>query len=519
MSGDERHLIQIEAEEDPNSVKDRLSFYKGQRVLLIWPEEGTALTRKLDLILIQREAMRRQLRLAFVTHDPQVIEHAKDLNISTFQTIGASERGRWRRGRSRVFTGRERRPTVTASAEELEEVASRKHGRERTMTLGGLLTRFIVLGVLLGIGFGVFYFTVPSATITLTPAMEQINTSVQITVNPDANFSGIDIENAILPATRVRIEIEETASIPTTGTQSQGDASATGEVVFINRGNTELTIPAETAVSTSAGAPIMFRTVAEVTLPAGEGAEVSAEIEAAPQSVGAVGNVDANLINTVIGELNGQISVINPLPTSGGETRSVSAVSAGDRERLEAQMNQLLQQRAYTEMQELPQIGTGQYIVLETLRIVEERDDWTRYSAEIGEAAETLTLSKRAVVEAVVVDTGLGQQIVFARMAAQVPRGRVFDPDSINYTQGEVRFDGDLILFTMSGTGRIIGRVNDALIRSAVAHMTLSDALDYLIENADIQPGTTPQITVEPDLFGRLPIWTERITIIEADGE
>jgi hypothetical protein len=92
MAHDERQLIQIEADEDANSVKDRLSFYKGKRVLLVWPEEGTALTRKLDLVLIQREAIRRQIKLAFVTHDPQVIEHARDLNISTFQTIGSSER-------------------------------------------------------------------------------------------------------------------------------------------------------------------------------------------------------------------------------------------------------------------------------------------------------------------------------------------------------------------------------------------------------------------------------------------
>jgi len=87
--------VQLETGDDVSSVRDRLSFVRGQKVLLIWPENGTILTRKLDLVLIQREAMRRAIRLALVTHDSEVVKHASELNISTFETIGASERGRW----------------------------------------------------------------------------------------------------------------------------------------------------------------------------------------------------------------------------------------------------------------------------------------------------------------------------------------------------------------------------------------------------------------------------------------
>ena len=114
----ERELVQIEANEDANTVRDRLAFIRGRHELLVWPEEGTALTRKLDLVLIQREAMRRAIRLAIVTHDPQVMKHARELNISTFETIGESERKRWKRGRSKVFTGRFQRPKDEHDPEE-----------------------------------------------------------------------------------------------------------------------------------------------------------------------------------------------------------------------------------------------------------------------------------------------------------------------------------------------------------------------------------------------------------------
>ncbi len=79
--------VQLETGDDVASVRDRLSFLRGQRVLLIWPEEGTVLTRKLDLVLVQRDAMRRAIRLALVTHDPIVTQPAAEPTISTFQTI------------------------------------------------------------------------------------------------------------------------------------------------------------------------------------------------------------------------------------------------------------------------------------------------------------------------------------------------------------------------------------------------------------------------------------------------
>ena len=110
MSKMKPEYIQLEAGEDIASVRDRLSFIRGKRVLVIWPEQGTALTRKLDLVFLQREARRRVIQLALVTHDAQVIIHANELEISTFETIKEAENNKWRRGRTRVFTQRHHKP-------------------------------------------------------------------------------------------------------------------------------------------------------------------------------------------------------------------------------------------------------------------------------------------------------------------------------------------------------------------------------------------------------------------------
>src|SRR5215207_10030794 len=115
-------FLQLEPDDDAISVRDRLTFLRGKRVLLIWPENGTVLTRKLDLVLIQREAVRQAIRLALVTHDDEVTRHAEELGLSAFETIGESERKRWRRGNTRVFTTRLQRPEDEPEAEELKPV-------------------------------------------------------------------------------------------------------------------------------------------------------------------------------------------------------------------------------------------------------------------------------------------------------------------------------------------------------------------------------------------------------------
>ncbi|MEM6529748.1 MAG: hypothetical protein AAF653_15725, partial [Chloroflexota bacterium] len=178
------YLMQLEPDEDATSVRDRLSFVRGKRVLLVWPEDGTVLRRKLDLVLIQREAMRRAVRLALVTHDPQVAKNAAELNISTFETIGESEIKRWKRARSKVFTGRDQKPESEPEPEELQDVASRVRAPQEINPLRQTLVRLGVTLALVGLVAGVAYIVFPTATVILTPASDPIETTVVITASP-----------------------------------------------------------------------------------------------------------------------------------------------------------------------------------------------------------------------------------------------------------------------------------------------------------------------------------------------
>jgi hypothetical protein len=459
--------------------------------------------------------MRRAIRLALVTHDPQVIRHAKELNISTFETIGASERGRWKRGRSKVFTSRFHRPKDEPDAEDLMNVASRVRGsRVVRSRLQRLLIRLAGIVVLIGGLLGVLYVVVPGATVIVVPNTQWIEATEQITVRTDSSATDIDVENAILPATTLRLQIEETATTGTTGSRNLGNVRAVGTVVFLNNTDREIDIPIGTTVSTSAGTPIMFRTTEAVVLPAGVGQQTESPIEAMPGSEGDVGNVAENLINTVIGPEENNISVINLVPTSGGQSRTEQAVTTADRDRLLDGVRQQLYEHAYSAM--VAQVGETQIVIPETLRIDgdQQRDDWIVFSAEPGDITDTLSLTMRAIVEGMVVDTQLGQQIVFARMADQILRGRTVVPDTIEYWQGDVASVNNEIMFTMSGRMQVVGQIPEDQIREHLAGRSLDDAIDYLLTRVDLEEGSTPEITLSLHLFDRMPILPMRIDIV-----
>lgn len=233
MNSQDLTYIQLDDGEDIVSIRDRLSFLRGQRVLLIWPEDGTALTRKLDLVFVQREARRRVIQLAFVTHDTQVINYADELGISTFETIKAARTARWKRGRTRVFIQRHHKPANTPQPQDLMPIASRvRKPRKRLPFYLRFLIRLGVVTALLAAVLATLYITVPSASITI--AMNQELIQIETTIIADPQALDVDLENHIIPAPEYRhtvstvqqIEITENNNVVTLDDQQRLEANA-----------------------------------------------------------------------------------------------------------------------------------------------------------------------------------------------------------------------------------------------------------------------------------------------------
>lgn len=510
MSKQRPHFVQLEKNDDANSVRDRISFVRGERVLLVWPEEGTVLTRKLDLVLVQREAMRRAIRLALVTHDIQVIEHAKELNISTFETIGESDRKTWKRGRSKVFTSRFQKPEHDPHPDELKEVASRVYADDPSPTqtwLGrlGFTVAFVLVIAL------VSYLFLPSATVTLVPELTRMSLDVPIIAS--ASLSEVDVENKRIPITRLIIEVTESGTAETSGQQALNRTRAVGSVTFINKTPNPVEIPEGTIITTTASDPISFRTIVGQTLAGGVGQQADVGIEALQAYAGEIGNVDANLINAVFGNLAEQIEVRNLSPTSGGNNEIVRVITEGDITRLEAMVRQQIQARAFSEIE--PRLSESQFIILESIRIAEERDDWKTYSGSVNDIADTITLSMKSVVEAVAVDEQFARQIAFGQLSSAIPSGRVIVPETLVYARGasQLLSDGD-IAFQITIEAEIVAPIQVDEISRQIAGRSVGNALTYLLNDVRLQSGEVPQITLSPNWLRRMPILPFRIVIL-----
>lgn len=502
-------FVQIESGEDASAVRDRLSFLRGKNVLLIWPEEGTALTRKLDLVLVQREAMRRAIRLAIVTHDPQVITHARELNISTFETIGASQRGRWKRGRTKVFANRYQKPEGELEPEDLMGVASRVRAPAK-LPMPTLLRLLLVIAVIGALG-GLAYVALPSATVTLTIPVTRISAESVITALPSA--SAVDVENGVIPARVQPVEIQESGTREATGVQNLPDTFATATVTFVNKGGSAIEIPAGTVLTATAEETVRFLTTTDAVLPAGIDQRVDVSVEAAADSSGARGNVAAGQINAVQTSWADQVTVTNLLAASGGETRVLPVVQQSDIDLLRSMIRQQLFTRALSELNGY--LTESEFVIEETLRITSNRADWIELSADVGDFAESVTMSMRAIVEAVIVNTRFGERVAFANLGRAV-QGQTIEPGSIEYTRGPIIDVGEdgAVQFALSASAQVVPVISTADLSGRITGMTVNEAQTYLAGAAGLPAGTQTDIQINaPWGTDRLPLLPIRINV------
>jgi hypothetical protein len=503
--------IQLEANDDIAHLRDRMSFIRGRRVLIVWPEKGTALNRKLDVVLIQREAKRRSIQLAFVTHDKLVMEHAADLGISTFETIGAAEGRRWRRPRAKIFTRRDHQPEEQPTPEELIDVASRVRNPKRAVSRSRyVVERLLILAGLIAVLVGTAYVVLPQATVTITLASEKVITDLQITADP--SITDIDVEQGLIPATTLRAEVQTVGTLNTSGTSALGDNPAIGVVTFTNQSLNNVTLPVGTIVATAGAQPIRFATVAEVTVRGGVGQSEDVAVQALTESAGDQSNVGAGAISVLEGDQSTLVSITNDSPTTGGETRQFATVTQDDKDRLISIVSQQLQASAYEEMQ--ASLLDSQIIIIETIRIAEERSDWAVFDGEVGDIAETLSLDMRAVVEATVIDDRFTRQLLFARLSAQKPSGKVLVADTFTFTRGAVTNVADAIVtFTASGEVQANATIETAQLTEKIAGKSVEEAQAIIAQSANLAAGVIPSFSISPKGFPQLPLLPIRITI------
>ena len=516
-------IIPLDSDDDIVSICDRLDWAGEDQVLLVLPpEDGGVLAEGLDLVRLRRHADGRRIEVGLVTAVSPISHQAKALGIPTFVTVAAAEKSRrgWWRGRRRSeivglptiggITAADLRPEPMAAGDKKE--AKRRSTPLNSPSLWTLRYLSILLFFLaVALVFVAFAYLVPGATVTLSPEVASISVTQQILVDPF--IEAVDYGRFAIPGRVLQVDQSWQTDVETSGVIEVPSASARGKVVFANRLDEDVTVPAGTRVSTSEGSNVVFQTLAEAVVPGVEGG--TAEVDVIAIEPGSQGNVAANLINKIEGSLAIQFEVRNLEPTTGGGVRETPAVTEADQARLRSQVLQFLQAASVSEME--AQLTAREFLARDSLRVVNV--DSETFSHFPGEQTGRVALEIRAQVAGTAVDTTEASGIVYEALAAQVPDGFTLVPESIQFASGDVIGvdEAGRVTFEMIGEAVVVPELELAEALAAIAGQEPDIAIAYLYQELPLR--AIPEIRVWPNWFNRLPFLEARIEVETVNSE
>ena len=486
-------IIYLEVDDDITIVRDRLRRAQSKSMLLVVPPGCKALERPLDVRLLRRQAAALKLSIALVSGSATLRDMAVEEGITVFARLSMGRRV----ARSGGTWALEDEP----GKEGLFARLRRQRPRWWWYVTGPIVV-VVVLGVLAWLTIMVW----PSATVSVSPAQEAIGVSTWIEASVTTRV--VDWERMTMPARIVQIEVVDRGEVETTGITNVAAEKATGTVLFVNSTQRQMTIPVDTIVSTSAGTPVRFRTVAMGVVEAR--GRVRVAIEALEGGPG--GNVRANLINRVEGGLAASLNVTNEVPTRGGTTVQAHRVTHGDKQRVSDLMITRLVQKGYAEISaELE----GEFLPIETMWI-NDYSIRTNYDHHIDDQSDTLALEMRAVVGGMVISQETADEIARRALARQVRSGFTLLPATVHVVRGDVIEVDDQtgnVGFAMEGVGLMKANIDIGLVQRAIRGRPIDEALVYLHQVLPVD--VKPSLRVDPDWMARVPWMTFRISVVE----
>src|SRR3990172_2255892 len=203
-------LIHLDPEDDQISAREKLSWARASRAVLVWPRRGRVLTRRLDLVLLQRQAQRQAVELGLVTYDPTVRQLAQELGLPTFDSPDHLPESGWQTGRTPTPPAWPTRKPV----QEVQRLAEQIPTPAPTLLSLSSAARAVSAGLAAFCSLAVAASILPSAEITLAPRPILQTLPIEFIVAPalEPPASGRH-----LPAETMRISLEGERRSPATG--------------------------------------------------------------------------------------------------------------------------------------------------------------------------------------------------------------------------------------------------------------------------------------------------------------
>jgi hypothetical protein len=489
-------ILQIEPHDDAISTRDKMGGSQTSRILLVFPARGDVLSRRLDLVLLQRHSRSLGAELALVASDPEVRLHADQLGIPRFRSIRRALESGWTSPPSN-------KPWRNLTSLEAREFIANRPSTAHSKPLYPAARYGLFSSAVLAV-FSVAALLFPSAEIRLVPAARFQEVSIPVKASRSIDLAS---SSGLIPIHPIRVVVEGRDQIKTTGTIQAPAGTASGEVVFTNLTDREIAIPAGTFIGADR-AGTRYATERDGLLPSGPGATLVLPVKAV--APGGAGNLAAGRIHAIYGGLGTDLTVSNPGPIQGGTETTRPAPSPRDREKLNSRLLSTLQDRARQEIE--ADLLPGDMLLVPDLALTQMVEEI--YSPSGMEQAQLLDLFLRLQFEAQVISGEDLQTLAAPVLDADLPEG--YAPASAE------------IEIVLSGPPRTLAGPEAELelkaSRAIQASFPQSQAAGLAVGLSPVQAvkrlaealplDREPQITLWPAWWPRLPAIPLRISVI-----
>ena len=418
-------IITLESHDDLISVRDRMSWAKAPRILLVWPKFERVTLRPVDLRVLQSHARALGAELGLVTRISNVKRNAQGFGIPVFESTAAAQREAWPAKRlPKSLRLQKSKPNLRAMIA-MKEQSKAEEAKWRSKPIARV--GFFAVGVIAVLTVTALF--IPRAAIKLTPISQQQSIMIPVSANPDT--ASVFISGSV-PARQTSALVAVTQTMAITSQGAVPNDKSEGIARFTNLTQIDLTIPAGTVIYTTDSPSIKFQTVNITHLPGGSKKFVEVPIIAL--EAGSSGNVAANAIQAIDGSLALSASVTNPDPTAGGTDLTATEAADADRQHLHDMVTAALDQQARQEV--AASIGAHDLLLPNTLKA--DAPSQETYDPPAGQPGDMLKLTMSVQYSAQYVTADDLTQLAQTVLDASMPEGFVSNPDTMQFNSTNV---------------------------------------------------------------------------------
>ncbi len=499
-------ILRLESHDDIVSIRDKMGWAKDSRILIVWPEKGEFVQRRLDLLLIKRTAHNLGSQIAFITQDKEIRYHAPRLGIPVYKSIQKAQVQNWRlpkryRKNLQLDAAVKQNPPFVRI-----KIASFQSPKILPRELS-FPVRLIVFACGVFAVIALAAVLAPSARLSLEPRTLVQDVLINASTSPDVK--SISLSGSV-PSELVEVEIEGRDSKAVSGSIVLPDQASKGAALFTNLTDQSVMIPKKTVVRPAGITAQRYETIREAEVPSGPGEGVEVPIQSVES--GEKSNLPAGELEVLEGLLGTQLSVTNPEPIVGGSNRIEPAPTDADRKVLASRLMKSLEKTALLEFERV--LNPGDIVIPSSLKLVRTIDEL--YQPDAGLPADLLYLTERLRYEVRIIRAESLEKLAESVFAANMPDGFTPIQDSLQLEIIEEPgfSSSNTISWKIHAVRRIQAQINPALAIQLSLGLKPAEAINRL--QSALPLDQVPQISVKPRWWPRMPFLPFRIDVIDS---